>query len=331
MRKKTVVSLILVAVFLLTMSGSAYALDFNTVYNQVATNWDKDKTSVGQLEKADMPGYDFVLVNGSNRTLLVPAGQGIASELAAGVNNRVMVRGDLIKEKFSRRMVMEVKAVRLLSGQQYQEMEKEVVDDVQSVTDSVYNPGAEPGDFDDLGQDHGWAMKAIREMVKRKVLTGVGNNRFEPDNQITRAQFATILVKGLGKTVSAPSGQTFADVKPGDWCYNFVETAKSYLTGFKLGDGTVMFYPNLPAVREDMAVAIIKARGLAPATDLTVLDQFSDKNRISENLRPYVAAAVSGGMMRGYEDGAFRPQGKLTRAEAAVLMYKVMQAEKIVM
>lgn len=335
MRNKYIISIILAAVLMLALAGGALASQGQD--NLMAFDWENGKTRVGWLEKAGMQGYDFVLVSGSSRILIMPAGPGISARLSANLNSRVMLHGRILPERFTQRKLMEVTDVRPLDNREFAEKEKFQNDYDQSVSDNVYGtPGPEveepvdQGNFNDLAPDH-WARNAVREMAKRKILTGMGNNKFEPNAQVTRAQFATMLVKGLGLPFDESSGQTFTDVGPQDWSYKFVEAAKDYLTGYKSASGGVLFHPHMPAVREDMAVAIVKARGLSPATDLSVLDSFSDSQLISENLRPYVAAAVNAGLMRGYENGAFRPQGKLTRAEAAVLMYKVIQAEKVVM
>lgn len=336
MRNRYMISIIMATIFILALAGGAFASPGQD--DLMAFDWENGKTRVGWLEKAGVPGYDFVLVSGASKILLMPAGPGVSAKLSANLNSRVMLHGRILPEKFTQRKLMEVADVRPLDNREFSENEKFQKDYDQSVSDNVYGaPDPEQvedpagqGDFNDLAPDH-WARKAVREMAKRKILTGMGNNKFQPDAQVTRSQFATMLVKGLGLPVDEQSGQTFTDVGPQDWSYKFVEAAKDYLTGYKSPSGGVLFHPHMPAVREDMAVAIVKARGLSPATDLSVLDSFPDSQLISENLRPYVAAAVNAGLMRGYENGAFRPQGKLTRAEAAVLLYKVIQAEKVVM
>lgn len=339
MKNKFWLSLVLAVVLTLALAGGAFAGQRAGGQNnfQWDYNWEKGSSRVGLLQAAGTPGYDFVLINGENyRVLLVPANAEAAAKLAASLNKRVMVRGKYLPEKFHRGRAMEVSDVRELNQWQFVErLRDQTGDDDDSVSENVYGnqgqpSGQEPGDFSDIGPGH-WAAKAIREMAKRKVITGMGNNEFAPNAQVTRAQFATMLVKALGLPVTDPATRTFADVGPQEWCYKYVEAAKDYLTGYKTQAGTLLFHPSIPAVREDMAVAIVKARGLSPATDLSVLNSFSDKDSISEQIKPYVAAAVNAGLMKGYDNGTFRPQGKLTRAEAAALLYKVMIGEKVVM
>ncbi|MCL6611725.1 MAG: S-layer homology domain-containing protein [Peptococcaceae bacterium] len=338
MKKKFMLSLIMVAVLLMALTGGAFAAQetgkkpgATVTSEQAATTvtdeqtdvkWGKVATKVGLLKNAGVDGYDFKIVQGENLILLVPAGPGIAEKLSENLNCRVRVRGKLLAERFTHRSVMEVSAVRVLA----RSVSDEVYDD-ESVNENVYDSNDE---FSDITPGH-WASKAIREMARHRVIMGMGDKKFQPGALVTRAQFATMLVKALGLQLPEPTAQTFADVGPQDWSYKYVEAAKDYLTGFETQAGTVLFRPDLPAVREDMAAAIIKALDLEPATDLSVLDNFSDSDNISESLKPYVAAAVNEGLMKGYEDGTFRPQGKLTRAEAAALLYKVMLSQKIVM
>lgn len=336
MKKKFFLTLIIVTVFILSLAGGAFAAQGTD--DLLAAKWERGQTAVGLLQKAGTPGYDFVLIYGNNhRIFLVPASPGVTAKLTANLNSKVRVRGKFLPEKFSRRGVMEVTDVLTIGQREFVDLPKEQTEDDQSVSDNVYGSPVqppqqtwEPGDFTDIAPGH-WAAKAIKEMAKRKIISGMGDNRFVPDAMVTRAQFATMLVNALGLPVTEPTTQTFVDVGPQDWSYKYVEAAKSYLTGYKTASGTVMFQPHIPAVREDMAVAIVDARGISPATDLTVLNSLRDSQNISPNLKPYVAAAISAGLMKGYEDGTFRPQGKLTRAEAAALLYKVMLGDKIVM
>jgi hypothetical protein len=198
-----------------------------------------------------------------------------------------------------------------------------------SVADGAYGASA-LSEFSDVPPGH-WAREAVREMARLRILQGVGEGRFEPDALVTREQFAKMLTLALGLPVDEAvygRAQTFADVPPERWSFRFVEAARNCLTGFRIGD-RMLYKPEFPAVREDMAVAIAKARGL-PQGDPSVLAQFSDAEGISENLSPWVAACVQAGLMKGYPDGTFRPQGTLTRAEAAALLYRAMRAEKVV-
>jgi len=180
--------------------------------------------------------------------------------------------------------------------------------------------------FTDLSTDH-WAYDAVGEMVDRNVLSGYNDGTFKPDSKITRAEFATILVKTLDiKEVTAAID--FKDVEGIHWAEAYIDLANTFLTGYVL-NGEYYFKPEEPALREDAAVAIVSAKGLTNKdVDMSVLNKFSDRNDISENLKKYVAVAVDNGLMKGNANGTFNPQGNLTRAEVAALFNNIYEYEE---
>jgi hypothetical protein len=185
-------------------------------------------------------------------------------------------------------------------------------------------------DFTDVPADH-WAYGAIKWMVVNGIVEGTGGNRFMPDKGVTREEFAKMMVLALDLKLINPSRESFLDIKKGGWQFKYVETAKPYMTGFRTAEGDY-FRPAESAVREDMAVALVKALGFSNETaNLTVLSQFSDEAQISTNLKKHVAIAVSHGLMEGYESGGkkvFAPNEGLNRASAAVLLYNVFKGKE---
>lgn len=175
-----------------------------------------------------------------------------------------------------------------------------------------------------------WGYKAIVELAKRGIINGYSNKTFKPNARVTRSEFATMLTKAL-KLTAQDNTQTFVDVNPSSWDYNAVEASKIYLTGYKTSSGILYFYGSNNAVREDMAVALVKALNLTIESDNGQLQQvFTDYNGISANLRDFVYTAYKDGLMIG-SNGKFAPQGTLTRAEAATLLQRALQkTEKVV-
>lgn len=185
--------------------------------------------------------------------------------------------------------------------------------------------------FSDLPQNH-WAYNAVKFMVERGIITGYPDNTFRPDNPVTRAEFARIMVISLNLPIKVTDNPSFKDVPKDHWAYPHVETAKFYLTGFRTQNGDY-FKPSDYAVREDMAVALVKAKGLQNENvDLSILSNYIDKDQISKNLVKHVAIAIAKGIMVGSpvsnsNQYKFDPQGILTRAQAAVLLYNVINAQ----
>jgi len=183
--------------------------------------------------------------------------------------------------------------------------------------------------FIDLSNSH-WAYTPVLDLCNRGIIIGYSDNSFRPNEQVTRSQFATMLAKTLTLDTKSKT-QTFKDVPKNRWDFQAVEAAKSYLTGYKKSNGEMFFYGERSAVREDMAVALVKALELEVlSNDDKLEDIFDDYEKISENLRDFVYTAYKEGIMIG-SDGKFNPQGSLTRAEAAALLEKVIEkTEKVV-
>jgi len=177
--------------------------------------------------------------------------------------------------------------------------------------------------FTDVSPDH-WAYDSIEKMVKNNVLAGYQDGTFKPEGNITRAEFATVLVKTLA-IENANTAIEFKDVEGFHWAESFIDLANPFLTGYVL-NGEYYFKPDEPALREDAAVALVRAKGLINNNvDISILDEFTDKDEISENLKKYIAIAVESGLMNGYPNGTFNPQGHLTRAEVAALFSNLIK------
>lgn len=181
--------------------------------------------------------------------------------------------------------------------------------------------------FADLPTSH-WAYSYIAEMVNKKVLDGYPDNKFRPNNTISRAEFATIIIKAAGLQAKKVNYSSFSDIKVTDWYSPFVETAKDYLTGFRSADGNYIFNPTAPALREDITVALVKLKGydVTRLANRSIVEaMFKDFDGVSESAKDYVAVAVENGLVSGYEDETFRPQASITRAEAATLLWRAYQ------
>lgn len=182
--------------------------------------------------------------------------------------------------------------------------------------------------FSDVSESH-WAYEYISLMSSLGIINGYDDGTFRPSATVSRAEFAKMMVLTLNlDTSNPPSTPYFIDVNTSDWEYKYVEAAKGYLTGFTSAQG-MKFKSDTNAVREDMAVAIVRGLDLTVDSDNSVLSGYSDQGDISENLKPYVATAIEEGIMIG-SGGQFQPQGSLTRAEAATLLARLLVDEKVV-
>ena len=99
---------------------------------------------------------------------------------------------------------------------------------------------------------------AIETLASRGIINGKSENSFEPESTMTRAEFATIIARGLG--LPQKSSNVFKDVGKNDWFYNYVGTAYSY--GIIKGVSENEFNPNGTITREEAAVMVTRAAKL---------------------------------------------------------------------
>lgn len=168
-----------------------------------------------------------------------------------------------------------------------------------------------------------WAKKEIEALAARGIITGKTADSFDPNANITRADFTKLLVGVIGKNAS-PLGAGFSDVKPEQYFYDAIMNAQAL--GLANGSSDNKFNPKNLITRQDMAVLLDRALIIAgkPVTDLASLSSFKDAGQISAYAKDSLAKLVGAGIMNG-SDGKLRPKDSLTRAEAAKVLYKLFE------
>lgn len=173
--------------------------------------------------------------------------------------------------------------------------------------------------FEDL-ENYSWARQQIAKLDALGIIDGRNDWEFAPDENITRAEFAGFLIRALGLT--ADSTELFADV-PASHPYA-KEIAIGRALGILKGTDGVNYMPEAEISRQDLMV--ISARGMRLKKELEAGDasQFADAASIADYAVLDIAAMVRANIVTGYEDGTVRPKGNTTRAEAAVIMERIM-------
>lgn len=179
--------------------------------------------------------------------------------------------------------------------------------------------------FSDVPTEH-WAFKYVEDLVERKAINGYPDGNFYPDKTVTREEFAKIMVIAAGLTATPAQVSSYIDVPLEYWASPFIETARPYMTAYQ-AQGGFAFYPTTGALREDIAVAVVKLKGYdTRLADLSMIQtMFTDVDAISEAAKPYVALAVENGIISGYVDHTFRGQNTITRSEAAAILWRAFQ------
>ncbi len=179
------------------------------------------------------------------------------------------------------------------------------------------------GDFDDMG-NHTWAQEAVAYLYKEGVINTKGVRTYAPATNITRADFAMFLIRALGITGTAT--EVFGDVDTNAEYAKEIAIGKA--AGILKGVGDDAYNPEAEITRQDMMVIV--QRGLEYAHSAyekgegTELDIFSDKALVADYAVEALSAMVKTGIIQGNADGTVNPLGNATRAEAAVVMHRIM-------
>ncbi|MFF2018627.1 S-layer homology domain-containing protein [Paenibacillus sp. NPDC058177] len=174
-----------------------------------------------------------------------------------------------------------------------------------------------------------WANEAIESMASQGIITGNPDGTFKPEAPITREQLAKLITLTFGLDLVEAEEQTFSDVSPSSWAYKYVESSKDYLTGYFPMKGKPFFDPQAKATREDVAVALVRAMGLATEgvdAESALRWKFNDYGDISPQLAQEVAVAVDKKLIQGFPDGSFKPSAPINRASVATLLYRVLKS-----
>ncbi|MFC4304357.1 endo-1,4-beta-xylanase [Cohnella boryungensis] len=175
--------------------------------------------------------------------------------------------------------------------------------------------------FGDL-QNVPWAKQAIEAMAAREIIKGISASSFAPAGAITRADFVAHLVRALELQGTGKNEGMFSDVSKTASYYDELVIAKE--RGIATGFGDHTFKPDSTLSRQDMMV--LTARALAasgkPITARSASAVYpSDMTSLSEYARESAEALVRSGIVKGN----IAPHAALTRAEAAVILYRIWQ------
>lgn len=174
--------------------------------------------------------------------------------------------------------------------------------------------------------DNHWARNDILEMSALGLIKGYPDGTFRPNNSISRAEFAALVerilqMSGIKKEGEQPLSR-FKDVSQSDWFYmsvNWLENRGNIPNAYYQNG---LLKPNEPITREEMAVWLAKE-----VTSDSIVPAFKDQYQIrfKEEVRKITAA----GLLKGYPDNTFRPQGQTTRAEAVTILMRFLRMKGI--
>lgn len=203
---------------------------------------------------------------------------------------------------------------------------------ISSLTNSTYTLIKNAVAFRDTANH--WAEATVQDIGSRMIINGIGNQLFDPDRDITRAEFVAIVVRGLGiKPENAASA--FSDVKSIDWYASAIHTAVSYglINGFE--DGA--FRPNDSITREQAMMVLARAMSItdlkaklqakAPAE---MLKTYQDADAVAQWAKIGIAECIEAGIVSGRSSTLLAPKAFMTRAEVATIIHKLLQKSEMI-
>lgn len=170
-----------------------------------------------------------------------------------------------------------------------------------------------------------WFYSEVMEMAELGYIQGVSDTEFAPNSGLTRAMLVTILYRIDGEKTVTSAG-TFLDVVQGSWYEKAVNWAAA--NGIVTGYSETTFAPNDPITRQQMAAVLwryAKYKDLDVSANGTVMPEFADRDQIQSWATESISWAYSRGIMKGQSATQLAPEGGATRAEAAVMLYRMMQ------
>ncbi|WP_054027390.1 DUF4430 domain-containing protein [Bacillus sp. FJAT-28004] len=173
--------------------------------------------------------------------------------------------------------------------------------------------------YSDESKISSWALEAVNKATALGFMQGTNtsNATFEPKRNLTRAEFAALMVKYSGvDPIMEDSG--FKDVSSQAWYYGYVKAAKE--KGLMSGVTETSFAPNQPITRQEMAAVLVRLKGLADANAPQAA--IKDRDAVAAWAVPYVNVAYQKGLMTG-DNGKFNPQALVTREMAAVTIIRL--------
>lgn len=166
-----------------------------------------------------------------------------------------------------------------------------------------------------------WAKGNIESLAARNILDGKAENVFDPNANVTRAEFIKMIVNSVDNLEVKPTGATsFSDIPKGQWFSDCVLWAAE--NKIVNGTGNGAFGPNQNITRQDMCVIIEKA---SDVLGITLYDEksqtlFADDKDIADYAKNSVYKMQKSGMIAGKGNNCFEPKAGATRAEASKII-----------
>lgn len=179
--------------------------------------------------------------------------------------------------------------------------------------------------FSDVSEKH-WAYTVIHELANEGLVSGVGGNKFAPEQKLTRAQFISIIARALDLP-EATKKTPFTDVPA--WAAN--DIAAAYEAGLVKGTTPTKLEPTKTLTREEMIAMLVRAYeyGMDVKLEAGETPDFADVDKVSSWAKEVVAIGVQNGLINGKAGNQLAPQDITNRAEGAAVIYNLLDSSLV--
>ena len=207
-------------------------------------------------------------------------------------------------------------------------MKKKILATFLSAVTLVSCGSALAANYSDVNQS-AWYSSYVNKISELNAFSGYEDGTFRPDNQITQEEFiktVVCLICGELNESNAPTVKNTWNSKWSSWAIPYLD--KAFELGLITEQDTMFKLVGIPCNRGEMAKVITRAveylKEDSVADTSTYITKLKDYNRMKEEYKPYVLQAYAKGILSGYDDGTFRDDGLLTRAEASSVLVRLI-------
>ena len=207
-------------------------------------------------------------------------------------------------------------------------MKKRILATFLSAVTLISCSSALAADYSDVNQS-AWYASYVNKISELNAFSGYEDGTFRPDNQITQEEFiktVVCLICGELNESNAPTVKNTWNSKWSSWAIPYLD--KAFELGLITEQDTMFKLVGIPCNRGEMAKVITRAveylKEDSVADTSTYITKLKDYSRMKEEYKPYVLQAYAKGILSGYDDGTFRDDGLLTRAEASSVLVRLI-------
>ncbi|WP_414854216.1 S-layer homology domain-containing protein [Brevibacillus sp. IT-7CA2] len=175
-----------------------------------------------------------------------------------------------------------------------------------------------------------WAKTDIQMMVMLGLFKGYPDGTFKPDKEITKAEFAAVLVRAIqmfDKEFDVGNhGSKLQDVKPNEWFYSYVRFLEARQNIDESIYPKYLMYPNKPIYREEVAYWLSKEVRKKDVKETKVIFKDQDKLLYKDEVMKVTGAEL----LKGFPDGSFGPFKSTTRGQAASIILRLLKLKGVI-